>query len=303
MRQLKAQADASIQIDTSTQDLARPLDSSEVWSPLSGKSSQSLPGTAEEADNPNPNSSDHESDSQSKDAHDVTHCAITDDDSEAWVPLSGQQSLSGAEASRTFDNLSESWTPLRGQQCLSGEEVSNVMGRDDSDHDFENFSEDTLDAQPTTSLQADRGEVTPRYSTSPLLFEDECSTEFDLHSSDPQHLSPTSQSSNNLIPDDLDESVDSSVFETRQRLGTGKTKVGGTPTTGLTVLMDATLMGWHWQLKISWPPWSASKRALQGLISLKAFWVPRTQWAHPVTGDNCVHRGGGRSEDTLRDGA
>ncbi|XP_041650190.1 clumping factor B-like [Cheilinus undulatus] len=216
MRQLKAQADASIQIDTSTQDLARPLDSSEVWSPLSGKSSQSLPGTAEEADNPNPNSSDHESDSQSKDAHDVTHCAITDDDSEAWVPLSGQQSLSGAEASRTFDNLSESWTPLRGQQCLSGEEVSNVMGRDDSDHDFENFSEDTLDAQPTTSLQADRGEVTPRYSTSPLLFEDECSTEFDLHSSDPQHLSPTSQSSNNLIPDDLDESVDSSVFETRQ---------------------------------------------------------------------------------------
>ncbi|XP_041671964.1 uncharacterized protein LOC121528529 [Cheilinus undulatus] len=207
----KAQADASIQIDTSTQDLARPLDSSEVWSPLSGKSSQSLPGTAEEADNPNPNSSDHESDSQSKDAHDVTHCAITDDDSEAWVPLSGQQSLSGAEASRTFDNLSESWTPLRGQQCLSGEEVSNVMGRDDSDHDFENFSEDTLDAQPTTSLQADRGEVTPRYSTSPLLFEDECSTEFDLHSSDPQHLSPTSQSSNNLIPDDLDESVDSTT--------------------------------------------------------------------------------------------
>ncbi len=49
------------------------------------------------------------------------------------------------------------------------------------------------------------------------MFEDECSTECDLHSIDPQqHLSPPSQSSNNLIPDDLDESVDSSVFETRQ---------------------------------------------------------------------------------------
>ncbi|KAF7645023.1 hypothetical protein LDENG_00211580 [Lucifuga dentata] len=140
-------------IHHSIQDLPRAHESSEVWSCLNELSSRSLSG---EVDNLNHNSSDHDSDSGSEDAEDVSHIAITDDDSEAWAPLSGQQSLSGAEVS---------------------------------------------------SLHADCGEFTARYPTSPLLFEDESSTECDLHFSDLPNLSPASESSNNLTPDNLDGSV------------------------------------------------------------------------------------------------
>nr|XP_033967044.1 uncharacterized protein LOC117467508 isoform X2 [Pseudochaenichthys georgianus] len=152
-----------IEIRKSIQDL--PNDSAEVWSPISGLSSQSLSGTTEEVDNLNHNSSDHDLDNGSEDAHDVSHTAITDEDSDAWPSLSGQQSLSGAEVS---------------------------------------------------SLQADCDEFTPSYPTSPLLFEDESSTECDFHISDLQNLSPASESSNNLIPDNFDDSDGIGVFEPRQ---------------------------------------------------------------------------------------
>lgn len=65
-------------------------------------------------------------------------------------------------------------------------------------------------------MHADRGEFMPSYPTSPLLFEDECSTECDLHFSDLPNSSPASESSNNLIPDNLDDNVGIRVFEPRQ---------------------------------------------------------------------------------------
>lgn len=48
------------------------------------------------------------------------------------------------------------------------------------------------------------------------MFEDECCAECDLHFSDLPNLSPASESSNNFIPDNLDDGVSTGVFEPRQ---------------------------------------------------------------------------------------
>ncbi|KAL6487695.1 hypothetical protein MHYP_G00043210 [Metynnis hypsauchen] len=204
----------NLEIHQSFQDLPSAHDSSEVWSPLSDLS-QSLSGTAEEVDNLNHNSSDYDSDDASEDVCDVTHIAITDENSEDWIPLSGHQSVSGGEVSRIAGDLSEAGTSLGGQHCLSGEDVFNLMDYGDSDHDVENFSEDAHDAQHTTRLHDNCSDSTPRDRASPLFFEDESSTECDPHFNDLPNLSQ-SESSSNLNPDNLDDSVSMSVFEPRQ---------------------------------------------------------------------------------------
>ncbi|KAJ8006558.1 hypothetical protein DPEC_G00108490 [Dallia pectoralis] len=61
-------------IDQPNQDLPRAHASSDAWISVSEPSSERLSGTTEEVN-------------------------VTDDDSEPWVPLSGQQGLSGAEDS------------------------------------------------------------------------------------------------------------------------------------------------------------------------------------------------------------
>ncbi|XP_076876737.1 uncharacterized protein LOC143526043 [Brachyhypopomus gauderio] len=180
----------NIEIHQSVQDLPAAHDSPGVWSPLSGQSTQSLSGTTDEVN-------------------------VTYDNSEDWSPLSKQQSLSGVEVSnlnhnssecdsdsgsedahsggyvsKTADELSEAWTPISGQCCLSGEEAS--------------------------ILQADCGDSMSRYPTSPLLFEDECSMECDLHFSDRPNSSPLSESLSDFNPDDLDDSVGMSMLEPMQ---------------------------------------------------------------------------------------
>ncbi|XP_076836800.1 uncharacterized protein LOC143482340 [Brachyhypopomus gauderio] len=55
-----------------------------------------------------------------------------------------------------------------------------------------------------------------RYPTSPLLFEDECSMECDLHFSDRPNSSPLSESLSDFNPDDLDDSVGMSMLEPMQ---------------------------------------------------------------------------------------
>ncbi|KAK1894612.1 G2/M phase-specific E3 ubiquitin-protein ligase, partial [Dissostichus eleginoides] len=68
--------------------------------------------------NLNHNSSDHDLDNGSEDAHDVSQTAITDEDSEAWPSLSGQQSLSGAEVSINIGIMSlqkDIMKPVRGK--------------------------------------------------------------------------------------------------------------------------------------------------------------------------------------------
>ncbi|XDV26081.1 hypothetical protein PO909_029878, partial [Leuciscus waleckii] len=153
---------------------------------------------------------------------------VTDDDSEPWVPLSGQQSLSGGAEVCTlnensshydFDNGSEDahdvghitvtnddsepWVPLSGQQSLSG-------------------------GAEGCGLHADCGDSIPRSPTSPLLFEDECSTESEPHFNDEPNCSQASPNTSNCIADDslgsiigseeeysilFDESPDESVNE------------------------------------------------------------------------------------------
>ncbi|KAL6487691.1 hypothetical protein MHYP_G00043170 [Metynnis hypsauchen] len=140
------------------------------------------------------------------------------DSSEVWSPLSDlSQSLSGTaeEVDRIAGDLSEAGTSLGGQHCLSGEDVFNLMDYGDSDHDVENFSEDAHDAQHTTRLHDNCSDSTPRDRASPLFFEDESSTECDPHFNDLPNLSQ-SESSSNLNPDNLDDSVSMSVFEPRQ---------------------------------------------------------------------------------------
>ncbi|KAL6480944.1 hypothetical protein MHYP_G00090240 [Metynnis hypsauchen] len=140
------------------------------------------------------------------------------DSPEVWSPLSDlSQSLSGTaeEVDRIAGDLSEAGTSLGGQHCLSGEDVFNLMDYGDSDHDVENFSEDAHDAQHTTRLHDNCSDSTPRDRASPLFFEDESSTECDPHFNDLPNLSQ-SESSSNLNPDNLDDSVSMSVFEPRQ---------------------------------------------------------------------------------------
>ncbi|XP_071059124.1 uncharacterized protein [Pseudochaenichthys georgianus] len=197
-----------IEIRKSIQDL--PNDSAEVWSHISGLSSQSLSGTTEEVDNLNHNSSDHDLDNGSEDAHDVSHTAITDEDSDAWPSLSGQQSLSGAEVSNLNRNSSDSGSE-------DGHDVSHTAITDEDSDAWPSLSgQQSLSGAEVSSLQADCDEFTPSYPTSPLLFEDESSTECDFHFSDQQNLSPASESSNNLIPDNFDDSDGIGVFEPRQ---------------------------------------------------------------------------------------
>ncbi|KAJ7993888.1 hypothetical protein DPEC_G00259370 [Dallia pectoralis] len=109
---------------------------------------------------------------------------VTDDDSEPWVPLSGQQGLSGAEDSVT--DVSEPWSPLSGQQSVSG-------------------------GAEVCSVHADCGYLIPRCPTSPLLFEDECSTESEPHFNDRPNCSQVSSNTSNCIPDDLDDSLGSII--------------------------------------------------------------------------------------------
>ncbi|XP_051809331.1 uncharacterized protein LOC110972572 [Acanthochromis polyacanthus] len=89
------------------------------------------------------------------------------------------------------------------------------MGHDNSERTIGNFSEDIHDAHHTTSLHADHAEFTSIYPGSPLLSEDESSSECDLQFSALPNLNPASRSSN-LSSDKVDNSVCIDVSESRQ---------------------------------------------------------------------------------------
>ncbi|KAM9384827.1 uncharacterized protein KZ484_006547 isoform 2-T2 [Pholidichthys leucotaenia] len=107
-----------------------------------------------------------------------------DDDSEPWVPLSGLQSFSGAEDSVDYD--SEPYSPLSGQQSLS-------------------------EGAKVCSLHVDCSDSVPRCLTSPLLFEDECSTESEPPFNDEPNCSQVSPNTSNYIHNDLDDSLGSII--------------------------------------------------------------------------------------------
>ncbi|KAM9424777.1 uncharacterized protein KZ484_004654 [Pholidichthys leucotaenia] len=169
-------------IDQPNQDLTRAHVSSDAWIPLSEPSSERLWGTTEEGH---------------------------DDDSEPWVPLSGLQSFSGAEDSNLNENSSH-YDSDNGSE--DAHDVSHIM----VDYNSEPYSplsgqQSLSEGTKVCSLHVDCSDYVPRCLTSPLLFEDECSTESEPPFNDEPNCSQMSPNTSNYIHNDLDDSLGSII--------------------------------------------------------------------------------------------
>ncbi|KAM9314853.1 uncharacterized protein KZ484_024555 [Pholidichthys leucotaenia] len=141
---------------------------------------------------------------------DDDHDIVTDDDSAPWNPLSGQESLSGGATACNLNENSSHYDSDNGSE--DAHDVSHIM----VDYDSEPYSplsgqQSLSEGAEVCSLHVDCSDSVPRCLTSPLLFEDECSTESEPPFNDEPNCSQVSPNTSNYIHNDSDDSLGSII--------------------------------------------------------------------------------------------